>query len=252
MGIPMMFDTICTLPLTSDLFTQAIHPTRPLLAVGLSDGTVETLHLPPVPEDDATIASVASTNGTGHIDSVWKTRRHKGSCRSLTYSLDGDFLFSSGTDGIVKVASTETGRVVDKIAISPIAATGQPDTPSLLHILSPQTCLLATDSSALHLYDLRVSSTKESAGFKSRKPQQTHHPHTDYISSLTPLPPTEASTSGFSKQWVSTGGTTLAVTDVRRGVLVKSEDQEEELLSSVLSLDLRSGAVARVSARKSL
>ncbi len=103
------------------------------------------------------------------------------------------------------------------------------DPPILLHTLTPQTLLLATDSSALHLYDLRANSTVPSS-----KPQQTHHPHDDYVTSLTPLPPTDTSTSGTSKQWVSTGGTTVAVTDLRRGVLVKSEVQGEELLSSVI------------------
>lgn len=103
------------------------------------------------------------------------------------------------------------------------------DPPILLHTLTPQTLLLATDSSALHLYDLRANSTVPSS-----KPQQTHHPHDDYVTSLTPLPPTDTSTSGTSKQWVCTGGTTVAVTDLRRGVLVKSEDQGEELLSSAI------------------
>jgi hypothetical protein len=146
----------------------------------------------------------------------------------LTFSSAHAVIYSAGTDSLLKAASSATGQVIAKIAIPFSPGGSSHDPPTLLHALSPQTLLLATDSAALHLYDLRSP-----ASFTSQKPAQTHHPHDDYISSLTPLPPTEASTSGFSKQWVTTGGTTLAVTDLRRGVLVKSEDQEEELLCSV-------------------
>ncbi len=105
----------------------------------------------------------------------------------------------------------------------------QSDPPTLLHALSPQSLLLATDSSALYLFDLRADST-----FRNSKPQQTYHPHYDYISSLTPLAPSETSTSGHSRQWFSTGGLTAAVTDIRKGVVFESDDYEEELLSSTV------------------
>ncbi|KAL2808044.1 WD40-repeat-containing domain protein [Aspergillus granulosus] len=245
-----MFDTVCTLPLPADLFAQAIHPSKPVISVGLSTGHVQTFRLPSEePEEDSDndegdeLASKSSAssrnNGRGHIDTIWQTRRHKGSCRTLAFGVDGEVLYSAGTDGIVKAASAETGRVVNKILI-PAAKDGSIDAPTVVHALSPQTLLLATDSSKLHLYDLRAPYSKVTA-----RPQQTHRPHDDYISSLTPLPPSDTSTSGFSKQWVTTGGTTLAVTDLRRGVLVRSEDQEEELISSTFIGGLASGGTSR-------
>jgi hypothetical protein len=96
-----MFENLCTLPLTSELFTQALHPTEPILSVGLSSGHVQSFRLPAAATTDDADAdvSVVST-GTSTIDTEWRTRRHKGSCRTLGYSHDGEGTSTSPTRAI--------------------------------------------------------------------------------------------------------------------------------------------------------
>lgn len=115
-----MFENVCAIPLEHDLFAQAIHPGEPIIAVGLASGHVQTYRLPAgagASDDSDNDTTLASENGFGHIETAWMTRRHKGSCRTLGYSVDGGHLYSSGTDGIVKIADTMTGQVIAKIAV---------------------------------------------------------------------------------------------------------------------------------------
>lgn len=119
-----MFENLCALPVDHDIFVQTVHPQEPIVAVGLANGDVHSYRLPSGAsdsdggdDDDDNDTTLASENGFGTIDRIWRTRRHKGSCRTLGYSVDGASLFSAGTDGIVKRADATTGQVTAKIAI---------------------------------------------------------------------------------------------------------------------------------------
>jgi WD40 repeat protein len=113
-----MFENICALPVEDDIFVQAIHPEEPLVAVGLASGHVQTYRLPSgAVDDDDDDTTLASERGFGTVDSIWRTRRHKGSCRTLAYSVDGSQLYSAGTDGMVKMADCTTGQVTAKICV---------------------------------------------------------------------------------------------------------------------------------------
>lgn len=256
------FDNICTLPLPSDLFCQALHPTLPILTVGLASGHVLTYRLPST-EEDASIApqqetrrgsingtssilsqrrrsSTASENGLGSIDTIWKTRRHKGSCRALAYSPDGNIGYSGGTDGLIKAFEAETGRVVSKIALPLATEDAGEDAPTVLHVLTPLHLLVATDSGSLYVYEL-----KDEGKTIADEPSQTHQPHgEEHINTLIPIPPSSESTSGYPKQFITVGGSTLAVVDIRKGIIANSEDQEIELSSLAMVSGLRSGGTS--------
>lgn len=221
------------LPIDSDVEEEASSPSQ-------TTNNINGSGSPPVASSLRRYSSAsASESGLGSIDTLWKTKRHKGSCRCLALSHDGQIGYSAGTDGLVKAFMTETGKVVSKIAFSQGSA--QDDNgPTVLHALSPQTLLLGTDLGSLLLHDLRLES-------KDIVPQasQKWRPHgTEHVNALVPLPASETSTSGFPKQWVSVGGTTLAVTDLRKGTIATSEDQEVELTSISLVQGLKKGGTS--------
>ena len=88
-----MFENVCSLPLSGAILSQALHPTEPILTVGLYNGRVESFRLPPAvkprPEDLLEGPGCLLTSGKATIETLWSTRRHKKGCRGLAYTHDG-------------------------------------------------------------------------------------------------------------------------------------------------------------------
>lgn len=99
--------------------------------------------------------------------------------------------------------------------------------PTVLHVMSPDFMAVGTESGEVQFFDLR----------SSLRPVSSVTAHPDYISSLATLP------GEHRPQLISTGESTLSITDIRNGMIDSSEDQQDELLSCAFLPGRKSRAV---------
>lgn len=118
------------------VFQMVLHPEKPLLLCGLANGYVycysyDVGRLQEVLahnkrevqkiEGERTCFWTCVELGDGEtpdgVQLSWRTRRHKGSVRCMCLDPDGQFVYSVGTDNVLKKAHTETGKVVQKVTL---------------------------------------------------------------------------------------------------------------------------------------
>lgn len=235
------------------LFTVAAHPTKPILMTGFGTGHLfchsynadsleqslqDEREKAELNERDYTKTSISSVkkkwwkvldsleiSSTGDFSTNWSTKRHKGSCRSVIFDIlgnsTGDFVYSVGTDHIIKRASTETGKVTSKTVVH----FDDKDAITNLCLSSTHPFLLTgTENGHVFVFDSNELSSKK---LKFKLPNV----HEDAINKILPMPAISA------YHYLTLGSTTLAHIDIRKGVVTQSDDQSDELLSMCFATD---------------
>lgn len=237
------------------LFTVAAHPIKPIIMAGLGTGHLychsynaesleETVQnereKAELKEKNSTKVSISSIKkkwwismdsldlgSTGDFSTNWKTKRHKGSCRSVIFDIlensTGDFIYSVGTDHIIKRASTETGKVTAKTSVSNHYDGKDAITNMCLSSTHPF-LLTGTENGHILVFDSHELSSKK---LKFKLPNI----HEDSINKILPMPAISA------YHYLTLGSTTLAHIDIRKGVITQSDDQADELLSMCYATD---------------
>ncbi|RLV93397.1 WD repeat-containing protein [Spathaspora sp. JA1] len=246
------------------LFTVAAHPTKPILISGLATGHVicnsydaEKLEETSKAKRDEIIQLETQAYELGKLPHVnksvsqskkkwwkiikddqeeedslfvgnWKTKRHKGSCRHAIFdpleSSVGEFVYTVGTDNIIKKAATETGKVVGKHNVVKDYPNSKDSITKLCHSTSHPFLLAGTENGHILIYDSKNLGT---GGLKYKVSQA----HDDAINHIMAMPTVSA------YHYLSLGSTTLAHIDIRKGIITQSDDQEDELLSMCYASD---------------
>lgn len=189
------------------LFALSFNPVAQSYVTGLSNGTV-------------TAYRVNAGDGDATPEQLWTTKRHKGSCRALIHDHSGEYIFSAGSDGVIKKAYSETGKVCAK-NISGNEDSSE-DGENAITCLDMTESWLASgdDSGAFAIYDTRTLKVVH----------RYERVHEDCITSILSGIP------GKNKyHYVTSGATTICDVDIRKGVVQTSEDQEDEILCGAVA-----------------
>ncbi|KAG5421305.1 JIP5 [Candida metapsilosis] len=168
------------------------------------------------PDADSTVESNTTTN--------WQTKRHKGSCRHVIFDPRndclGEFVYTCGSDNVIKKASTESGKVVGKVDVN---EDSKEKLTKLCHSTSHPFLLAGNEEGHVLVYD---SSNLSSNKLKFKVGQI----HDDSINHILMMPQSPY-------HYLTLGSTTLAHIDIRKGIISQSDDQEDELLAMSYTTD---------------
>ncbi|QHS76877.1 Jip5p [Saccharomyces paradoxus] len=164
------------------------------------------------------------------VETLWKTKRHKGSVRAMCFDAKGDNIFSVGSDNILKKANTMTGKVVKKVNLSSLFNSEKNKNDKFTKLCASQThplILIGDESGNIHVINsenLALTNSIRSIHFG------------DSINDILHFDKRSA------YKFISLGQTTLAYFDVRDkdakpnvaenedGKILVSDDQEDEVL----------------------